>query len=48
MKSLAYSRLVDTPLLSGLGGEIGAIRLPSGRYRVPEGVVGKILDGGSD
>ena len=29
-------------------GEIEAIRPPSGRYRVPKGEVGKILEGGSD
>ena len=29
-------------------GDIGAIRPPSGRYRVPESGVGKILEGGSD
>ena len=27
---------------------IKAVRLPSGRYRIPEGEVGKILEGGSD
>jgi len=29
-------------------GKIRAIRLPSGRYRIPESEVRKVLEGGSD
>ena len=29
-------------------GKIKAVRLPSGRYRIPESEVRKVLEGGSD
>ena len=41
--------MIGIPLLSGLRrARFKAVRLPSGRYRIPESEVRKILEGGSD